>query len=130
MAESSVFTRRDKTKSKLTLKCENCSKVVRRKSKFSCKCSLYVYCSEHCRSKHLHYAGCKGVDGTVEKMDSLSKLVIESDLRISLAEELKREVDAGLLTIEWNTFKELKAKETNPTACWRVAVALMNKVEY
>ena len=55
--------------------------------------------------------------------------IVDSQLKYGLSKELKREVDAGLETVANNTFEELKNNKTNPTACWRVAVALMNNIE-
>ena len=59
-------------------------------------------------------------------MNSSTRAKLISQLNTTLAEELKREVDAGLETIAYNTFEELMGKDDNPTACWCVAVALMN----
>ena len=115
---------RKQNKSDPILKCENCNKNVRGKQKVSCKCNLCVFCSEGCKQSNSHFKICRG--GDASRLDSLTRAKLINQVNTSLAEKLKREVDAGLETIAFNTFEELKAKEENPTACWRVAVALIN----
>ena len=126
MAESNVtkFSGRKQNKSTPILSCLNCNKYVKGKRKISCKCTLFVFCTEKCRDDSDHFGTCKL--GDPSQIDSSTREKLISQVETSLADNLKKEVDDGLSTIAYNTFEDLKCKEENPTACWRVAVALMN----
>jgi len=117
-------------KDTLVISCGYCQLRIKEDNdkKKRCKCSFVMFCSKECRRKSPHFKNCEGGDGSVFNMNLVEQVTGAINLE-RLPRNITDGVNQGLMTIENKTFEELLDMEDNPTACWRVAVALMNNTQ-
>ena len=108
--------------------CQQCQKQIKPNSETSkrCKCPFVVFCNSDCKKKSKHFKECTGGGvASVRDLDNTAKMMNEMDLN-RIDKRLTDEVDEGLKTVYNKSFEELMEMEDNSTACWRIAVTLMN----